>query len=245
MIYGFKTNKCDGLYLRLHIKRLSESFDFLFCITFFALFFFVSQKMRSFASELKNKLQIMKKIIVAIVAALTFALPSSAQINWGLKAGMNVTNVSVSSETFSKNNRCGYFVGPQMDITIPLVGLGFDAALLYENKSISNGETDETLNYVDLPINVKYTIGFSSLASVYLATGPQFSWNLGDNTIFENSYSLKSSQFYWNVGAGVTVLSKIRVGYTYNIPCGDTAEASISNVNFKNRTHQFHLTYLF
>lgn len=245
MIYVFKTNKCDGLYLRLHIKRLSESFDFLFCVTFFALFFFVSQKMRSFASELKNKLQIMKKIIVAIVAALTFALPSSAQINWGLKAGMNVTNVSVSSETFSKNNRCGYFVGPQMDITIPLVGLGFDAALLYENKSISNGETDETLNYVDLPINVKYTIGFSSLASVYLATGPQFSWNLGDNTIFENSYSLKSSQFYWNVGAGVTVLSKIRVGYTYNIPCGDTAEASISNVNFKNRTHQFHLTYLF
>ena len=245
MIYVFKTNKCDGLYLRLHIKRLFESFDFLFCVTFFALFFFVSQKMRFFASELKNKLQIMKKIIVAIVAALTFALPSSAQINWGLKAGMNVTNVSVSSETFSKNNRCGYFVGPQMDITIPLVGLGFDAALLYENKSISNGETDETLNYVDLPINVKYTIGFSSLASVYLATGPQFSWNLGDNTIFENSYSLKSSQFYWNVGAGVTVLSKIRVGYTYNIPCGDTAEASISNVNFKNRTHQFHLTYLF
>lgn len=207
--------------------------------------------MRSFASELKNKLQIMKKIIVAIVAALTFALPSSAQINWGLKAGMNISNVSLSSETLSKNNRCGYFVGPQMDITIPIVGLGFDAALLYENKSISgvneNGETvDETLNYVDLPINVKYTIGFSSLASVYLATGPQFSWNLGDNTIFESSYSLKSSLFYWNIGAGVTVLSKIRVGYTYNIPCGNTADSNkLGNIDFKNRTHQIHLTYLF
>ena len=202
--------------------------------------------MRSFASELNsNKYKVMKKIIVAIVAALTFALPSSARINWGLKAGMNISNINFSSETFNKNNRCGYFVGPQMDITIPIIGLGFDAALLYENKSVSNGETDETLNYVDLPINVKYTIGFSSLASVYLATGPQFSWNLGDNTIFENSYSLKSSQFYWNVGAGVTVLSKIRVGYTYNIPCGATAEASVGNVDFKNRTHQIHLTYLF
>ena len=187
----------------------------------------------------------MKKIIVAIVAALTFALPSSAQINWGLKAGMNITNVSFSSDALSKSNRCGYFLGPQMDITIPIVGLGFDAALLYENKSVSIGDTNETLNYVDLPINIKYTIGFSSLASVYLATGPQFSWNLGDNTIFENEYTLKSSLFYWNIGAGVTVLSKVRVGYTYNIPCGDTAEASVSNIDFKNRTHQIHLTYLF
>lgn len=189
----------------------------------------------------------MKKIIIAIVAAITFALPSSAQINWGIKAGMNVSNISGSS-TLSKNNRCGYFVGPQMDITIPLVGLGFDAALLYENKNISNGEDTETLNYVDLPINVKYTVGFSKLASVYVATGPQFSWNLGDNSIFENDYSLKSSQFYWNVGAGVTVLSKVRVGYTYNIPCGKTADSNsdkIGNIDFKNRTHQFHLTYLF
>lgn len=192
----------------------------------------------------------MKKIIIAIVAAITFALPSSAQINWGLKAGMNITSIGLNSGTLSSDNRCGYFIGPQMDVTIPIVGLGFDAALLYDTKSIGNSDMNETLNYVDLPINVKYTVGFSKLVSVYVATGPQFAWNLGDKNIFENSYALKSSQFSWNVGTGVTVLSKVRVGYTYNIPCGNTAElqgigSTFNDANFKSHNHQVHLTYLF
>ncbi|MBQ7156284.1 MAG: porin family protein [Bacteroidaceae bacterium] len=191
----------------------------------------------------------MKKVILTLMAVVAFALPSSAQINWGLKAGLNVSKASLSKDVISTDNRAGFFFGPQMDVTIPLAGLGADIALLYDSKSVKIGDESETLNYVDLPINLKYTIGFSSLASVYLATGPQFSWSLGDSDIFSNSYSLKSSQFSWNIGAGVTVLSTLRVGYTYNIACGNTAEVKASTIasdfNFKNNTHQIHLTYLF
>jgi len=196
----------------------------------------------------------MKKIIIAIVAAITFALPSNAQINFGIKAGLNISKVSFKKDIVGSDNRCGFFVGPQMDITIPLAGLGADIAVLYDNKKINLNEggvsKSETLNYIDLPINLKYTLGFSKLASVYFATGPQFAWCLGDKGIFENSYSLKSSQFSWNVGAGFTLFKKVRLGYTYNIPCGDTAELSVASgvtdaANFKNHNHQIHATYLF
>ena len=221
----------------------------------------------------------MKKNILSLavlVAAFTFALPSQAQIRVGVKAGLNVNSFSVKNVpvSFDKKNRNGFFVGLTADVTIPLAGLGADASLLYDNRCIGMGadpseldedapagyeKTHKTFHYLSLPINVKYTIGLSSLASVYVATGPQFSWNIGDRNWrvgdmdeWDEGWELKSSTFSWNVGCGATVLSHVRVGYNYNIALGNTAETSLIGVGkdawkgkLKNNTHQISLTYLF
>ena len=207
----------------------------------------------------------MKKNILSlavIVAALAFAMPSQAQIRFGVKAGLNVDNVSLKhvKSNFDSKNRTGFFAGVTADVTIPLAGLGADASLLYDNKVIGitdgTNEANKTLHYVTLPINAKYTIGLSSLASIYLATGPQFSWNVGDRKWkpagITDGWELKSSEFSWNVGCGVTALSHVRVGYNYNIGIGKTAEfdAATTALNgvkgkLKNNTHQISLTYLF
>ena len=221
----------------------------------------------------------MKKNILSfavIVAALCFAMPSMAQIKFGVKAGLNVNSFSVKNLpiAYDKKNRNGFFAGVTADVTIPLVGLGADASLLYDNRCIGLGgydideddegqtiagdytKTHKTFHYISLPINVKYTVGLSSLASVYVATGPQFSWNIGDRhwTLGEidEGWELKSSQFSWNVGCGATVLSHVRVGYNYNIALGNTAESTAWGVGkdavkgkLKNNTHQISLTYLF
>ncbi|MBR1521970.1 MAG: porin family protein [Bacteroidaceae bacterium] len=210
----------------------------------------------------------MKKNILSlavIVAAFTFALPSQAQVKFGIKAGLNVNSVSLKDlqSNIKADNKTGFFAGVTADVTIPLAGLGADASLLYDNKVIgvteNRAEANKTLHYVDLPINLKYTIGLSSLASVYIATGPQFSWNVGDRNWklsnyqgFTEDWELKKSEFSWNVGAGVTVLSHLRVGYNYNIGIGNTAETTVLGVGnqaikgkLKNNTHQISLTYLF
>lgn len=207
----------------------------------------------------------MKKTIlslVALVAAFTFATPSQAQVKFGVKAGLNVNSVSLDnlSSNIDGDNRTGFFAGLTADVTLPLVGLGADISVLYDNKVIGlseNGMDDtKTLHYVTLPINAKYTIGFSSLASVYLATGPQFSWNVGGRSWapshIDEGWELKKSEFSWNVGAGVTVLSHVRVGYNYNIGLGNTAETTVLGTGLnaikgklKNNTHQISLTYLF
>lgn len=218
----------------------------------------------------------MKKNILSlavIVAALCFALPSQAQIKFGVKAGLNVNSFNVKNlpMAMDKKNRNGFFAGVTADVTIPLAGLGADASLLYDNRCIGFGanpaDFDEdaedgyekyhkTFHYISLPINVKYTVGLSSIASVYLATGPQFSWNVGDrHWTFEDAdegWELKSSQFSWNVGCGATVLSHVRVGYNYNIALGNTAEMTLGDTaenamkgKLKNNTHQISLTYLF
>ena len=217
----------------------------------------------------------MKKNILSlavIVAALAFAMPSQAQVKFGIKAGLNVNSFSVKNlPAMDKKNRNGFFAGVTADVTIPLAGLGADASLLYDNRCIgfaanpadfdedaADGyeKTHKTFHYLSLPINVKYTVGLSSIASVYLATGPQFAWNIGDrHWTFEDAdegWELKSSQFSWNVGCGATVLSHVRVGYNYNIALGNTAEMTIWNTagnavkgKLKNNSHQISLTYLF
>ncbi len=188
------------------------------------------------------------------MTALTCTLPSQAQVSFGLKAGINISKVSFNEDVATATNRAGIFLGPQMDIDLPFPGLGADIAVLYDNKNVKfkSGKTTEkeSLHYIDLPINVKYMIGLGRMSNIYFATGPQFSWNIGDTDILQDSYTLKSSQFSWNIGAGVTVLGRVRLGYTYNIACGNTAEVKgvsslTDDFNFKNNTQQIHFTYLF
>ena len=212
----------------------------------------------------------MKKNILSIavlVAAFVCVMPLQAQVKFGVKAGLNVSSVSIKDfeANFDNSNRTGFFAGVTADVTLPLVGLGVDASLLYDNRVVNMTvlgaagdelSTNKTLHYIALPINVKYTIGFSSLASVYLATGPQFSWNVGDRNWspwrIVDGWELKKSEFSWNVGAGVTVFDHVRLGYNYNIGIGETAETTVWNMagsaikgKLKNNTHQISLTYLF
>ena len=107
--------------------------------------------------------------------------------------------------------------------------------------------------YLEIPINLRYNFGFSSLVGVYLATGPQYNWYLGSRnlTIRGNSFgSLERSTFSWNVGAGVTLLSHLQLGVTYNIAMGETGKLEgvgdvIEEFDVKNNTWQVRLAYLF
>ena len=190
----------------------------------------------------------MKNYLSIVVIALTMLLcvPSQAQVKFGLKAGANVSKLSFSKDVFNVDNRSGFFVGPMVEFTVPLVGLGFDAALLYDQKGAKVQNETETFNYVDIPINLKYTIGLGDMVGVFLTTGPQFSFNVGDKDIFKNTFTLKSSQFYWNVGAGVKLIKHLQIGYNYNIALGKTGEKpDVKEFNFKNNTHQVSVAYMF
>ena len=113
---------------------------------------------------------------------------------------------------------------------------------------------NKSMPYLEIPINIRYNYGFSSLVGIYVATGPQYDWYLGSrNLTFGESFSkLERSTFSWNVGVGVNLLSHLQVGLTYNIAMGQTGEIEIEDVggalkkcDLKNNTWQVRLAYLF
>jgi hypothetical protein len=125
-------------------------------------------------------------------------------------------------------------------VTVPIVGLSFDAAALYDQKEAdvkyvgTNGDFGQAnvkQQSINIPVNVRYGFGLSSLANIFLFAGPQWGINVGDKNFTWNetsSYSLKKSNFSVNVGAGVTLLNHLQISANYNIACGKSADASFS-----------------
>ena len=184
----------------------------------------------------------MKKILslVFMVAAMMYATSANAQIKFGLKGGLNVPSMSFSEDVFDASNKTGFFVGPMVKVTVPIVGLSFDAAALYDQKEADVkyvgtdgdfGQVNVKQQSINIPVNVRYGFGLSSLANIFLFAGPQWGINVGDKNFTWNetsSYSLKKSNFSVNVGAGVTLLNHLQVSANYNIACGKSADASFS-----------------
>lgn len=180
-------------------------------------------------------MKVMKKLftLIVLVAATCFAMPASAQLKFGVKGGLNITDMSLSSDVFETSNRTGFFIGPTVKFTLPIVGLGIDASALYDQREseLTNADNEVTKikqQAINIPINLRYDIGLGSLAAVYLAAGPQFGFNVGDKnqTLFDDvaDWKLNSSNFSVNVGAGVMLLSHLQVGANYNIVCGKTGK---------------------
>ena len=130
----------------------------------------------------------MKKIftIILVAVATMVAVPASAQVQFGLKGGLNVTNMSLNDDILKTENRAGFFIGPTVKFTLPIVGLGVDASALYDQREADvkdpETSTDEKIKQqaINIPINLRYGIGLGETASIYFAAGPQFGFNVGD-----------------------------------------------------------------
>ena len=207
----------------------------------------------------------MKKILslVIMAVAMMYATTANAQVKFGLKGGLNVTNMSLDESVLDASNKTGFFVGPTVKFTLPLVGLSLDASALYDQKEAKvsaddNSETTVRQKSLNIPINVRYGIGLSSLANVFIFAGPQWGFNVGDKNFKWNdqsNYSLKKSNFSVNVGLGATLVSHLQVTANYNIACGKTAELSWSDAastagnvvtgKSRNNSWQIGLAYFF
>lgn len=176
-------------------------------------------------------------MLLAMIVTMTAANNASGQIKFGLKGGFNVTDMSLNSSVLDASNRTGFFVGPTIKVQLPLVGLGIDASALYDQREakikVGNTTTKETLRSqaINVPINLRYGWGLSSMANIFLFAGPQFGFNVGDKDqkITESStWSVKNSNFSLNFGAGVTLLSHLQLTANYNVVCGKTSDATIT-----------------
>lgn len=189
----------------------------------------------------------MKKLFTAAIVALSMmfgANNAQAQVQFGIKGGLNVTSMSLDKDKLlDTENQAGFFIGPTVKFTLPIVGLGIDASALYDQREAKikgdiNGNKVETSSKlktqaINIPINVRYGVGLGSVANVFFFAGPQFGFNVGDKnkSIFQDAaeWKLKSSNFSVNVGLGFTVLSHLQVSANYNIACGKTGDVTVSD----------------
>jgi hypothetical protein len=187
-------------------------------------------------------------LLLLMAVAILFTAPASAQVKFGLKGGIDATSLKLNESVFDESNRVGFYVGPTVKFTLPIVGLGVDASALYDQRSanVENTKTN-TENSLDqkqiaIPINLRYSVGLGSLANFFVFAGPQFGFNVGsDKKISDYDWKWKDSNFSVNVGLGVTLANHLQVNANYNIACGKTGEASVDAV--ADGVKNFHARY--
>ncbi len=214
----------------------------------------------------------MKKVFSILLVAmccLALATPAQAQLKWGVKGGVNMSKIDWNGGyEGNKDNSAGFFIGPMAEFTIPVIGLGIDGAVMYSQRGkeinlIQDSEVitmDAKQQGIEIPVNLKYTIGLSSLLGIYVAAGPDFFFNfkdtklkgLGNTLNGENVIESKKAQVGVNLGAGLKLFQHLQIGFNYQIPLGDsfsTGEAlkAIKDdlVSGKTKTWQISLAYLF
>ena len=198
----------------------------------------------------------MKKILNTLMLAfglLLMAMPADAQIRFGVKGGVNLTQVETNLKAI-KDNSTGYFIGPMIEATIPGIGLGVDGAIMYAQR----GKDELKMEGVEVPLNLKLTIGAGSSLSIFLAVGPDFFLNLKDidlgaidATIDGYKAKEKKAQVGLNLGGGVKLMQHLQFGLNYMIPLGDSfsfkkaADAVGEDESFKYKNWQLTLAYIF
>lgn len=189
-----------------------------------------------------------------LAVALMVAAPAQAQlIKFGVKGGMNFSKLDTDVKRWydAKENSTGFFIGPMAEITLPVIGLGVDGAVMFSQR----GSGDVKQQGLEIPVNLKYTFGLGSTFGIYLAAGPDFFFNFKDMDGHEELIKEKT-QVSINLGGGLKLLKKLQVGLTYQIPLKRSyskwleistvpgAEHDI-DVDVKSKTWQVSLAYIF
>lgn len=190
--------------------------------------------------------------LVALVLCFFVALGAGAQARFGVKGGLDLTEMRFSHDVFNAENRTGWFIGPTLQFTLPIVGIGMDISALYNQRTTQiddlyvdagNGELvkakDLKTRQIVVPLNARYTIGLSSVFNVFAFAGPQLAFRLGDEDrpLASNEgedalvWRMKESNFSVNLGAGIT-LDHLQVSVNYNVGVGKAGE-----VTFRDATH--------
>ena len=169
--------------------------------------------------------------LVVLFSAMTMAVQAQ-NVKFGVKGGLDIQDMKFDNSVFNTDNKLGWFVGPTLQVSLPIGGLGVDIAGLYNQKKYEvNGESIKQQSIL-VPVNARLNLGIGSTAGLYVAAGPQFSFNIGDDKFewkkdnVENTFQLKKSSFSVNLGAGIYFSSHLEVGFAYNIALGSTADAS-------------------
>lgn len=215
----------------------------------------------------------MKKFLgILTLFCLLTAIPAAAQFNFGIKAGVNLSQkpTIASDNNVDKlisdlKGNTGWFIGPTAKFIFPVVGLGVEANVLYSQTNVGI-EGQNILNQnIDIPLYLRYELRLpivSKYIEPFIAIGPQFSWNIGDKEIDINNigdinlgnisvgkYKLDDSSFSLNFGLGLILFDHLQIHGNYNLALGNTAELQLANISniieTRTNTWQISLAYIF
>ena len=198
-----------------------------------------------------------------IIVATTTA---NAQFDFGVKAGINLPEnptLDIKELKSTLKGNTGWFVGPTAKFIIPVIGLGFEANVLYSQANADIEDQSILTQSIEVPLFLRYELSLPAVSKFiepFIAIGPQFGWNIGDKTFTLNNiaeiagteYKVKDSNISLNLGLGLILFNHLQIHGNYNLALEKSADitGSILNISkelaeIKSNTWQISLAYIF
>lgn len=175
-----------------------------------------------------------KLIVVMLGVTLMAIAPVSAKIENGVKLGLNFASLSGSDDT-GFESRTGFLIGYYLAFEIA-PNLAVQTELLYSQKGATgdyynNLDVKFTMNYLEIPILLRYTFSAPDGAGPFLVFGPSLALNNKgevsytnslDETIWKDMSNQKTVDIGLVMGGGISVNSGSRkifldARYTYGL----------------------------
>lgn len=195
-------------------------------------------KILNFAKLLNAKLLVITGL--AIIPG-----PMSGQISFGIKGGVGLSSLTLKDELSNElSNSLFFSIGPSVKWNIPIQYLSVDASAIYEQSNamqISNDLVGATIykttikqQRIAIPINLRIGIPYQKDKEIYVYSGPQVGFNVGNDIKLDyGEWVPKSTELSFNVGLGMTTAKNFETSIGYHTVCGKCADIWI-NRNSEN-----------
>lgn len=198
-----------------------------------------------------------KSILAVIAIILMAAAPAAAQFKIGPRLGMNVNSLHFNKDIFKDDNRAGFTGGVMAEFTVPVIGIGLDASVMYVRRDArwidENSSETVKLNrdYIAIPINLKYKFNIPAVNHIirpFLTTGPEFAF-LTSRRAINDALRNKKSDISWNFGIGIELIKHLQIAASYGIGINKAVETvssvNTTSINGKNRYWTVTAAWLF
>lgn len=216
----------------------------------------------------------MKKVFITAIAILGFMTTQAQEVRFGVKAGLNVANLTGDIE--DAKSKVGFHLGGFAEIMLS-DQFAFQPELLFSSQG-SKAETSESetisgvtytvknedtykLNYINIPLMAKYF----ATDKLFLEAGPQIGFSIEES--YESEYTqtvtdtdgsttsisdtedgdlenIKSIDFGLNFGLGYEFTENIFAGARYNLGLNNLYDGD-GDYDMKNSVFQVSIGYKF
>lgn len=159
----------------------------------------------------------MKKLFLFLVLSTLF-ISSQAQLRFGVKAGINVANIT-GKDVEGYRSKTGIHFGGFANLALATSKLSVQGELLYSGQGARWDDDNEktTLSYLQIPVLARYTtsMGF------YAEAGPQVGFLLkaednNEGDVYSIKEFLKKTDVSMVIGGGYNINQNIAVNARYN-----------------------------
>jgi hypothetical protein len=174
----------------------------------------------------------MKTLFASLILIAAF-YSSQAQVSFGLRGGLNLSNLKVSDPQGSYDSRTGYHAGFFLRSNMGKIGFQPEVLLYtqnnkinYSSSSVNPGSVENSFTYLAIPVLFKFYV----VSGLNIHAGPQFGFLLDgeqniNTALFTGTKDIKdnykSSDVAVSVGAGWDFPFGLTTDVRYNLGVKD------------------------